>query len=100
MIVGSSEPNGAYSVLYELSRAKKLLYLKYDSLTDKLYVSTLNYVYECDLADHDFTQSIIYTERCRIIVRSLISARGLYLDSQNRYLYVVEIKSRVSEVSV
>ncbi len=94
MIVGSSEPNGAYSVLYELNRAKKLLYLKYDSLTDKLYVSTLNYVYECDLADHDFTQSIIYTERCRIIVRSLISARGLYLDSQNRFLYVVDHKRR------
>ncbi len=94
VIVGSSKPNGTQSVLYELSRAKKLLYLKYNSLTDKLYVSTLNYVYECDLGDQDFTQSMIYTQRCRIIVRSLISARGLYLDSQNRFLYVVDHKKR------
>lgn len=94
IIAGSSEPNGEYHVLFELNRAKKLLYLKYDKLIDVLYVSTLNYVYECSLGDRDFTQSILYTQRCRIIARNLVSARGLYLDEVNRYLYVVDHKKR------
>ena len=93
-MAGSSKPNGEQKVIFELNSAKKLLYLKYDSVADVLYVSTLNNVYECLLGDQDFTQSILYTERCRIISRNLVSARGLYLDAENRNLYVVDHKKR------
>lgn len=94
ILAGSSNPNGEQKVIFELNSAKKLLYLKYDSVGDVLYVSTLNYVYECSLGNQDFTQNILYTERCRIIYRNLVSARGLYLDSINRFLYVVDHKKR------
>jgi hypothetical protein len=51
-------------------------------------VSTLNYVYACSLHQ---TQR----DDCRIIARDLQSARGLFLDSVNRYLYVVDHKKKV-----
>ena len=75
-------------VLFKLQAAKKLLYLKYDSISDTIYVSTLNYVYACSLQQ---TQR----DDCRIIARDLLSARGLFLDSPNRYLYVVDHKKKV-----
>lgn len=71
-----------HKVLYNLDLAKKLLYLKYDPLSDTIYVSTLNYVYACPLKQSD----------CKIIARDLISARGLYLDSKKRNLFVVDHK--------
>ena len=81
--------NNSFRVLFELNRVKKLLYLKHDPATDSLYVSTLNYVYECALSAEESVG-----EGCRIIARNLVSARGLYLDNANRLLYVVDHKKR------
>lgn len=82
---GSSQVQNS-KTLYNLDLAKKLLYLKYDSITNNLYVSTLTYVYECPLSGET---------DCRVIVRDLVSARGLYIDSPNRALYVVDHKKRL-----
>lgn len=65
-----------------------MLYLKFDTISDTIYVSTLNYVYACSLHQ---TQR----DDCRIIARDLQSARGLFLDSVNRFLYVVDHKKKV-----
>lgn len=97
IVSGSSHVTGQHSnpsppqlnhVLFKLQAAKKLLYLKYDPITETIYVSTLNYVYACSLQQ---TQR----DDCRIIARDLQSARGLFLDSVNRYLYVVDHKKKV-----
>lgn len=80
----ASTPSRAYRVLFNLDLAKKLLYLKYDQQSDSLYVSTLNYIYACSLR----------TNECKIVVRDLLSARGVYVDSVNRNLYVVDHKKR------
>lgn len=95
IVSGSSQlgnaPNSGHQlnhVLFKLQAAKKLLYLKYDSISDTIYVSTLNYVYACSLQQ---TQR----DDCRIIARDLQSARGLFLDSVNRFLYVVDHKKKV-----
>ena len=74
-------------VLFSLESAKKLLYLKYDQVTDSVYVSTLNYVYSCSLRQSE-------RDECKIIARDLLSARGLYLDALNRHLYVVDHKKK------
>jgi hypothetical protein len=84
ILAGSSVVGGSYRILFNLDLAKKLLYLKYDAPTDSLYVSTLNYIYACSLQ----------TNECRIIVRDLVSARGVYLDANTRHLYVVDHKKR------
>lgn len=88
----SSSSDLPFRVLFNLNMAKKLLYLKYDAMTDAIYVSTLNYVYVCPLSgESDWSSSI---GDCRILVRDLVSARGLHLDPVNRYLYVVDHKRR------
>jgi hypothetical protein len=63
-----------------------LFYLKYDSVSETIYVSTLNYVYACALYQN---------KNCRIIAQDFQSARGLFLDSKNRFLYVVDHKKKV-----
>lgn len=93
VMAGSSGANRTYRVLFELNRTKKLLYLKYDKTKNVIYVSTLNYVYECSV-DKEIPQSIYYTEKCRVISRNLVSARGLYLDQTNRQLYVIDHKNK------
>ena len=49
--IGSAPNTGPQlnHVLFKLQAAKKLLYLKYDSVSETIYVSTLNYVYACSL---------------------------------------------------
>ena len=87
ILAGSSTTPGRPRTVFNLGMAKKLLYLKYDSLTETVFVSTLNYVFACSLRQSDPSD-------CRIIVRDLVSARGLYLDEVNRHLYVVDHKKR------
>ncbi len=89
IVSGSSVTPKQPKVLFNLDSAKKLLYLKYDKLIDTIYVSTLNYVYSCPLV-----KSSVRIDDCQIIARDLQSARGLYLDSDNRDLYVVDHKKR------
>ena len=89
IVSGSSITPKQPKVLFNLDSAKKLLYLKYDKLIDTIYVSTLNYVYSCPLV-----KSSVRVDDCQIIARDLQSARGLYLDSENRDLYVVDHKKR------
>ncbi len=84
---GSSQHPGDYRVLFNLLGAKKLLYIKYDPVAESIYVSTLNYVYACALNAED-------RHDCRIVARDLLSARGLFLDNVNRWLYVVDHKRR------
>ena len=88
IIAGSSVNPNQYRILFNLDAAKKLLYLKYDNISNSIYVSTLNYVYACSLKQNE------QTEPCRIIARDLVSARGLYLDSLNQQLYVVDHKKK------
>lgn len=85
-IVSGSSLEPKYQVLFNLDLAKKLLYLTYDPVGNNLYVSTLTYVYECPLN---------LKSDCRIIVRDLLSARGLYLDAVNRHLYVADHKKKL-----
>ncbi|RNA00369.1 hypothetical protein BpHYR1_029204 [Brachionus plicatilis] len=85
-IVSGSSLEHKYQVLFNLDLAKKLLYVTYDPVGNNLYVSTLTYVYECPLG---------LKSDCRIIVRDLLSARGLFLDSLNRQLYVVDHKKKL-----
>lgn len=85
-IVSGSSLEPKYQVLFNLDLAKKLLYLTYDPVGNNLYVSTLTYVYECSLS---------LKSDCRIIVRDLLSARGLYLDSVKRHLYVADHKKKL-----
>jgi hypothetical protein len=85
LVSAGSKPVGR--VLFNLDSAKKLLYLKYDRASEAIYVSTLNYVYACYLKQSDRSD-------CVVIARDLLSARGLYLDSVNRYLYVVDHKKK------
>jgi hypothetical protein len=92
VVAGSSivPPEGKrnpHRVLFNLDSAKKLLYLKYDSLTDTVFVSTLNYVYACSMRQTDRSD-------CKIIIRDLVSTRGLYLDTEHRFLYAVDHKRR------
>lgn len=84
-ILSGSSQISTPKTLFNLDLAKKLLYLKYDPQTDTVYVSALNYVYACPLKFSD----------CKIIARDLVSVRGLYLDSINRNLYVVDHKKKV-----
>lgn len=93
VMAGSTGTNQTYKVIFELNRTKKLLYLKYDHVKNVIYVSTLNYVYECSV-DREIPQNIYYTEKCRVISRNLVSARGLYIDDVNRQLYVIDHKNR------
>jgi hypothetical protein len=86
-IVPAEGKRNPHRVLFNLDSAKKLLYLKYDALTDTVFVSTLNYVYACSMRQTDRSD-------CKIIVRDLVSARGLYLDTENRFLYAVDHKRR------
>jgi len=93
IMAGSSINSNKFRVLFNLDAAKKLLYLKYDKISDTIYVSTLNYVYACSLKQ----QTESGGETCRIIIRDLVSARGLYLDTINRDLYVVDHKKKKIE---
>ena len=77
-------------VAFALDMAKKLLYVKYDELADRIYVSTLNYVYSCS-----FAAAATHTQPCHVIANDLQSARGLYLDAAQRDLYVVDHKRRL-----
>lgn len=86
IIAGSSVVPNQYRILFNLDAAKKLLYLKYDKISGNIFVSTLNYVYSCSVRQQ--------TDACRIIARDLVSARGLYLDSVNRNLFVVDHKKK------
>jgi hypothetical protein len=88
IVSGSSLEIDKPRQLFNLDLAKKLLYLKYDSASDTIFVSTLNYVYACSMRQIDVDSD------CKIIVRDLQSARGMYLDSANRFLYVVDHKRR------
>ena len=92
-MAGSSINPNKFRVLFNLDAAKKLLYLKYDKTSDTIYVSTLNYVYACSLKQQTESSG----ETCRIIIRDLVSARGLYLDTINRDLYVVDHKRKKIE---
>lgn len=58
-------------------------------MTEILYVSTLNQIYACSVKASESSLP------CKIILRDLLSARGLYLDAYHRYLYVVDHKKRV-----
>jgi hypothetical protein len=77
-------------VLFSLKSAKKLFYLKYDSDSETIYVSTSNHVYACSLQ-----QARGQRDECLIIADDLQSARGLFLDSVNRYLYVIDHKKQL-----
>jgi hypothetical protein len=85
--VDENAPRNPRRVLFNLDSAKKLLYLKYDSLTDTIFVSTLNYVYACSMRQVDRSD-------CKIVMRDLVSTRGLYLDAESRFLYAVDHKKR------
>lgn len=71
-------------VLFSLELTKKLLYLKYDHVNEAIYVSTLNYIYAC----------FFKNSKCAILVSNMQSARGIYFDELNRYLYTVDHKRK------
>ena len=74
-------------ILFNIDSVKKLLYLKYDSVTETIYITALNHVFACPLNQSE-------RKNCRIILRDLVSARGLYLDLQSRNLFVVDHRSK------
>ena len=71
-------------VLFNLELTKKLLYLKYDQVNNAVFVSSLNNIYVC----------FMEKESCHVLIQNMQSARGIYLDNENHYLYTVDHKRK------
>jgi hypothetical protein len=71
-------------ILFNLELTKKLLYLKYDPDNNAVFVSSLNNIYVC----------FVEKESCHILIQNMQSARGIYLDKENHYLYTVDHKRK------
>ena len=76
--------------LFDFNSIRKLLYMKYDSKLNALFVSSLNSVFACFLSEAS-------QNSCYILRENLRSARGLYLDSEKRALYIVDHKRKQIE---